>query len=288
VASTLKQRGAVLLLLPLLLAACKRDVSAEQAPVQPRAQVFETAHYRIESRASDEETRKTADATESLHRAYLHFFDLPDRPRDAKLRLMLDRDRADFKRHNRSSPWAEAYYRPYICHAYYARNALNPYHWMLHEATHQLNREVAGLQRRAWIEEGLATYFGASRLEDGELRAGIIDPAAYPIWWLPKLPLSGDLQPDVREERFIALRALITGSGGPPIDRHVNEYYVGYWSLTYFLFHYDGGKYADGYRKLIAKGGGIDDFETLIGPVSVIEAEWYGYLRESTDSPKLG
>jgi hypothetical protein len=96
-------------------------VSAEQAPVQPRAQVFETAHYRIESRASDEETRKTADATESLHRAYLHFFDLPDRPRDAKLRLMLDRDRADFKRHNRSSPWAEAYYRPYICHAYYAR-----------------------------------------------------------------------------------------------------------------------------------------------------------------------
>lgn len=284
----MKHVGVVLLLVPLLLAACKRDVPVDQTPAHADAQVLETAHYRIESRASGEETRKTADATESLYRAYLRFFELPDKLRDNKLRLVLYRDRADFKRHNRGSPWAEAYYRPDTCHAYYARNAANPYHWMLHEATHQLNREVAGLQRRAWIEEGLATYFGASRLESGELIAGSIDPAAYPIWWLPKLPLSGDLKRDVGEGRFIALRVLITGSDGPPIDRHVNEYYVGYWSLTYFLFHYDGGKYADGYRKLIANGGGIDDFETLIGPVGVIEAEWYGYLREHTVSPKPG
>ena len=45
-----------------------------------------------------------------------------------------------------------------------SRNLVNPYHWMLHESVHRLNREVAHLQLGKWLGEGLAEYFSTSRL----------------------------------------------------------------------------------------------------------------------------
>ena len=54
-----------------------------------------------------------------------------------------DADREEFQRNNRSRPWAEAYYVRPACYAYYGGGRENPHHWMLHEAVHQLNTEVA-------------------------------------------------------------------------------------------------------------------------------------------------
>ena len=262
---------------------------AAAARKAPAALVTETKHYAITSTASASHTKRVAAAVESLHGAYTTFFsDVPGiRQERTKLKLVLYRDRQEFQANNHSSPWAEAYYRPPTSYAYYAEGYPNPYHWMVHEATHQLNREVAGFKRVQWIDEGLASYFGSSQIEQGALRPGSIDADTYPIWWLRSLALSGDLQEDIARRRIIPLRALVSGTG-PPIAQHVNLYYIEFWSLTHFLFHYENGRYADRYRELIAKDASLESFEATIGPIDRIQAQWYGYLRERITEVNAG
>lgn len=257
---------------------------AEAAPVatssaKPIGPYYESAHYRATSSATPEQTRAVLVAAEALHAAYLQAFDLKDQAGRAKHQLVLYGNRAQFRANNRSSAWAEAYYLAPTCYAYYAEGVANPYHWMVHEATHQLNHELAALKPAKWVNEGLASYFGASRLEDGRLRPGSIDPDTYPIWWLGELGLSGDPEADIRAGRVVALRTLIASNDRADLNRRFNQYYIGYWSLTHFLFHYEDGKYAAGFRALIREGGTLADFERRIGPVDAVQREWYDYLR---------
>jgi hypothetical protein len=263
------------------------DAQTAQAAAT-RGALVRTSHYAITSTATRSQTMLVANAAESLYTGYMTFFAgsiraVPDRP---QLRLTLYKDQQEFKQRNKSALWAEAYYLAPTCHAYFAANEANPYHWMLHEATHQLNHEVAQFPQSKWINEGLATYFGTSAIRDGKLIPGHIDVNTYPIWGVVRLSLSGDLQNDIRREKIIGLRALISGIGGPNIDEKFNAYYIGYWSLTHFLFHFEDGRYAQSYRRLIASGGTIDDFERVIGPVHRIENEWYAYLMQQVATLK--
>ena len=99
--------------------------------------------------------------------------------------------------------------KPY-CRAYYSDKEMNPYHWMLHEATHQLNAEVAQLSLAKWLDEGLADYFGTSRIRDGKLMVGQIDPQTYPVWWIDDLATATNLQACIDNGSVIPLRAIIT------------------------------------------------------------------------------
>jgi hypothetical protein len=259
----------------------ERPATATKAPAH-RARVFESAHFHLRSSATDAESQAVLAAIESLHAAYAGFFaaELEGRTAPGRMQLALYADRAEFQRHNTSRAWAEAFYRYPVSHAYAARGVENPYHWMLHEVTHQLNREVAGFRRVQWVEEGLASYFGTSRISDGAMRVGDVDPATYPVWWLPSARLSGDFARDVQVGQVIPLRELMAG-GGPGIDRNVNLYYIHYWSLTHFLLEFDGGRYAEGYRRFIAAPTPLD-FEATVGNLATIEEEWYEYLLAMT------
>jgi hypothetical protein len=241
-----------------------------------------TDHYTISSTATQPQTILVGEAVESLYAAYTAFFqnilDIKEKP--AKLKLILYRDRNEFIAHHRGIGWAEAFYETPNCHAYYSEDKANPYHWMIHEGTHQLNTEVAYFNVQNWIDEGLAAYFGTSKMEDGKLQPGRIDVNAYPIWWLPGFSLTGNLQADIKNGKIITLLSLITGKGGPDINIHFNLYYIEYWSLTHFLFHYKRGHHAEGYRKLIAEGGSLESFKKRIGPIDRIQNEWYEYLRQ--------
>ncbi|TAN38503.1 MAG: hypothetical protein EPN25_13890 [Nitrospirae bacterium] len=145
---------------------------------------------------------------------------------------------------------------------------------------HQLNNEVAHFKIPQWIDEGLADYFGSSKIEAGKLHPGQIAFDSYPLWWLPGLALTGNIGQDIKAGKIIPLTALISGSGGPDVNRHFNLYYMHWWSLTHFLFHYKDGVYSDGYRKLIEAGGTLEGFKTNIGPIDRIQDEWYEYLRQ--------
>lgn len=252
--------------------------TSQRVPMPAPEPTLSTAHYAITSTASPAQTAHVARAVEALHVAYrTHFATQWPTAAQPPLQLVLYRDRAELKRQSPAPSWAEAYYRRPQCHAYYAADAENPHHWMLHEAVHQLAREVMGFKRARWSDEGVAAYFGASVLKDGVLRTGTLDRTAYPVWWLPSMQFSGDLHADIAAGRVIPLRQLITGTG-PEIARNVNLYYVQEWSLSHFLFHHADGRHADAYRRLLASGSTLEGFEALIGPVEAVEAEWYAYL----------
>lgn len=240
---------------------------------------FDTTHYTLYSYASPEDTKRVAQAAEALHDAYGSVFpDLVDTKRPMpRLQMVLYGTRGQFKANNRSSPWAEAYYQRPRSYAYYGTGAPNPYHWMVHEATHQLNTEWAHLRLPRWINEGVASYFATSRIENGVLRVGDIDPNTYPTWWLPQLWLSGNLEDDLAHGRLMPLRALITDTG-PDINQNVNLYYIEYWSLVHFLFEHEHGRYAAGLKNLIATNVSVEAFEREVGPIEHLQREWYEHL----------
>ena len=242
----------------------------------------ESQHYVCYSTASEAQTQNILDVAEALYAAYTtEFADLPDLSAEhPKLKLKLYKDRDEFKRYNPLSGWAEAFYRKPYCHQYYSEDEPNPYHWMTHEATHQLNAEVAHLDLPRWLNEGIAEYFGTSTWRDGKLHLGEVDSNTYPVWWRGDMVFTGDIAADIQNERFIPLEILIKDRGGPDIDEHVNLYYMHWFSLAHFLYHYDDGRYRAGIKPLLLEHGTLDAFRKHIGAIEEIEPLWYEYLRK--------
>ena len=143
-------------------------VSSLPAPYIPE-QVLTTQHFSIHTSATKEETASVGAAVEALYRSYMTM--LGDEATAQKFTLVLYGGQAEFKRKNRSAPWAEAYYkRPYSFA--YPGSGQNPYHWMLHEVAHQLLTEASGFKLRRWLNEGMASYLGSSKLTAGQLQLG--------------------------------------------------------------------------------------------------------------------
>ena len=232
--------------------------------------IVDTAHYRIHSSASPQQAAEIGQALEALRTAYVGLFPITRDP--GRLPVVLYRDRAEFSRNNRSSPWAEAYFLDPACYAYFDAEARNPHHWAMHEAVHQLARKASGFKRNRWIDEGLASYFSASQRVDGRLQPGNIDSTAYPTWWLADATGKRDMP--------IPLEVLLSGSGGPDVNTHFNQYYLSAWSLTHFLLHRDNGRHASAYRAFLEAGADRNAFVRLIGPIETIESDWIPYLSQ--------
>ncbi|MBF0329938.1 MAG: DUF1570 domain-containing protein [Nitrospirae bacterium] len=243
---------------------------------------IETDHYTIYSTATPDQTQKIGLVAEIQYAGYMKFLEqLMIAPlRHEKLKIKLFKDRKEFRLCNSDIGWMEAFYRKPYCYQYYSAETVNPYHWMMHEATHQLNAEVAGWVLPQWIDEGIATYFGSSRIIENRLALGEIDTNAYPIWWLYSIAQSGDLETDKVNTSIIPLRAIIAGQGGPNINEHFNLYYLHWWSLTHFLMHYENGKYKPGLIALLKSDCGVRAFEFYVGNIDQIERQWYEYVVE--------
>jgi hypothetical protein len=240
--------------------------------------VIETRHYVIESTATREQTEEIGRVVEMLYTAYSNRFEmLPMFKREhPKLKLLLYRDRKEFRWVNPNLGWAEAFYRNPYCRAYYSNQEMNPYHWMLHEATHQLNAEVAQLHLAKWLDEGLAEYFSTSRIRDGKLMVGRIDPQTYPVWWIDEIATSTNMEACIANGSVIPLRAIITGSGGPSMNQNFNLYYLHWWTLPHFLF--ENSKFRDAGLTLMEHGGTLAAFEKDIGPVDSVAPGWFRHV----------
>jgi hypothetical protein len=241
-----------------------------------------TEHYSIQSSATPAQTKEIGEVVEILYGAYVRAFTNFSEVRrpHPRLQLKLFQDRREFRRCHRGLGWAEAFYRKPYCQAYYSAREISPCHWMLHEAVHQLNHEVARWNVPEWIDEGVGEYFGTSTCQNGVLELGQIDRNTYPIWWLDDMDWSGDLEKDLANKEIIPLRAIVTGQGGPDRDKSFNLYYVEWWSLAHFLFQAGGAKYREPLFRVIREGGTLESFEKNIGPIDRIQAEWYLHLQE--------
>jgi hypothetical protein len=274
--------GLVLVFVVLLAAALtwQRWYRANKPPPVFAGEHYPTAHYDVHSNAGPAPAKTAGARTEALRTAYLAFFELPE-PAAAtpRLQLRLYATRREFKRFNAGPPWAESFYSAPVAHAYHDPKAANPAHWLLRAATQQLGREVAAFPTATWADEGIALYFATSVVRDGALRPGELDPETYPLWFVGGLALAGDARKDFEALRLVPLRALVSGEGGPPVEKAVNAWAIGHWSLAHFLVHHDDGRHAAAFRELVRTGGGLAQFETLVGPVEEIEPQWYAYLQ---------
>jgi hypothetical protein len=244
---------------------------------------LETSHHVIYSTATRQETEETARLLGLLYHAYSNRMgSLPGFRREhPRLKVKLFRDREQFRRVNPNLGWAEAFYREPYCQAYVSAREVNPYHWMLHESTHQLNREVAGLRLQQWLEEGLATYFSTRRLGTHEPALGRIDRSTYPVWWIDDLATRTNLSENIRNGSVIPLKSIITHRGGPSMSSHFNLYYLHWWTLTYFIF--ESPRYRERALELVESGGGLEAFERIIGPVDRVQGEWHSFVRRLKD-----
>ena len=238
---------------------------------------IETANYVIQSSATEEQTEQIGRIAEALHFAYHNF--VPDlKTPEAKLKMKLYRTREEFRFANRINGWAEAFYQRPYCHQYYAADDPNPFHWMTHEATHQLNAEVAGLHLHRWLDEGVACYFGASRIANEQVKLGLMDANAYPVWGLGEWDISGDLERDKNDNVMIPLKTIVSGKGGPSLDDRFNDYYLHWWSLAHFLFEFRKAQHRDATFALMSEGGSLEAFEKHIGPAGEVEKDWYIHI----------
>jgi len=242
--------------------------------------ILETPHHKIYSTATPQQTDNTARALELLYAAYSNRLGSVSgwQHDHRQLQIKLYKDRDEMRRINPGLGWAEAFYREPFCRAYYSDGEINPYHWMLHESVHQLNNEAAHLKLAKWLEEGLAEYFSTSRITGHELAVGQIDLNTYPVWWIDDLATSTNLTENINNGSVIPLRAIITNEGGPGMNEHFNLYYLHWWTLTYFIF--ESPKYHDRALLLAQRGGGLDAFEEIIGPVEQVQTEWHEYVRQ--------
>jgi len=148
---------------------------------------------------------------------------------------------------------------------------------MLHEAVHQLNAEVAHLKLAKWLEEGLAEYFSTSRIKNGELIPGRIDPNTYPVWWIDEIAITPDLKTNLANHSVIPLHVILTNRGGPSMRDEFNLYYLHWWTLTHFVFEREHS--SDATLRLLEEGGGLAAFEKNVGPVEEIEPQWHSHVR---------
>ena len=241
---------------------------------------LETQRHKIYSTATREQTEAVANALNLLYTAYSNrFATLPGfETNPAGMQLKLYKDRAELRKINPGLGWAEAFYSPPYCRAYYSADEINPFHWMLHESVHQLNHEVAHLKLKKWLEEGLAEYLSTSQLRPAELAVGHIDLNTYPVWWIDELATSTNLTENIANGSVIPLRSIITHRGGPSMRSHFNLYYLHWWTLTHFVFESEAHR--SNAAKLLQRGGGLEAFEELIGPVERIQPEWHDHVRK--------
>jgi hypothetical protein len=244
--------------------------------------VKETEHYMIVSSATPEQTEEIAAVAEIVYEGYHEFLGQLGKAVEphSKLQLKLFKDREEFRRCNNITNWYEAFYRYPYCYQYYASNEKNPYHWAMHEATHQLNNEAGHLILTQWVDEGIACYIGTSKIADKSLHLGQIDMNTYPAWWLPIIATTGDLQADQENISIIPLRAIVSGQGGPDLNKYFNLYYLHWWSLIHFLMNYEDGNYRDGFNRVVSERGTLLSFERNIGKIEDIEPQWYQYVKE--------
>jgi len=61
------------------------------------------------------------------------------------------------------------------------------------------------------------------------------------------------------------------------MNSQFNLYYLHWWTLAYFIF--ESPRYREHALELAQRGGGIDAFEQVIGPVDQVQTEWHSYVR---------
>ncbi len=246
--------------------------------------VKSSENFTILSTADESTTDSALGKLEILYTTYTgllsaHGFNI-EKKADQKFKSKLYKSREEFRRCNPKVIWAEAYYKYPYCHQYIDTLMPSPYHGIIHEATHQLDNELLGKDYPEWLSEGFACYISTSKLEKDSLNLGEIDNSTYPIIHMYSLKLTGNLNNDIENKKFIPLNDILKGKEPLKMSKYFNLYYVHWWSLVHFLMHYNDSQYREGFLKMARENDSYyDAFRKHIGDPNLIQEHWYKYLN---------
>lgn len=256
----------------------RADFSRDSTRVFPK--VLRSGPYRIETSVDSARTLALLDRVETLHAAFFRAFSLPEPRHAPAMNLRLYRDRHEMHAGESMPDWAEGIYRDGWCIQYLRKDEANPWHWTIHEATHQLVAERAQLQLPRWLNEGLACLFSVSRMDSAGLHLGSVDAAAYPVWWLKDYRPTGNRAADLRSGKLQSLEVIVRGGGVEPEDGDLNLAYLSWWTATRFLWSRDPKRFL-AWVKLDRTPEGL---ERIVGPLKYLEEPYYRSLVTLTDS----
>ena len=287
----------------------EKDKEQAPQPADPRARFLARAeelvrdknygaassdHYRVQS----DDPRLRARSVVELLDAFRGFFSEFLAPR-VELALPEDQSRVflyySFHKYNRllAGDWSRSYLRPQghyidtvdVVAAHTGAGAPQDLgDSLIHEAAHQLVDK--GLTRDGfplppWASEGLAAYFGYTYRDEHGFRAGEIggksvelirgSPKGRPVESAGRLRVLRAALKSRKNEDATTVVDEVVGLVRPAsfYEGKTQLHYAASWMLVHFLFHADGGRYADPFVSYLAQElrgeGGRDVFYETVG-----------------------
>lgn len=152
------------------------------------------------------------------------------------------------------------------------------WHTVQHEGFHQFARSVIRGDLPAWVNEGLAEYFGEGRFTGDSLITGLLPP-----WRLSRVKRS------IEEGRFRSLRDMMLLSYDDWNGEMALVNYDQAWSMAHFLIHADQDKYQSAFVSFLNAVGRGAAYEKAwldaFGPPEEFEARWRKYYLDLPDDP---
>lgn len=187
--------------------------------------------------------------------------------------------------------WAGGHFEPGTGWIKMFKETGKPYETVFHEGTHQLVGAATRLKggkdtNMFWFTEGIATYFEDFRRDaNGDFVIGIKSRQYLP-----------EIQRAIRAKKHISFDKIIGKSYmqfrieqsqiQDPFQQNafVGLHYSQSWSIAYFLYTYDNGKYREKFNeyflKEISGEGTLQNFVSIFGDLATLEKEWLGYIGD--------
>lgn len=147
------------------------------------------------------------------------------------------------------------------------------WHIIQHEGFHQFAAYVIRGNLPAWVNEGLAEYFGESIFTGDGFVTGVVPPDRL-----------RRLKNELQGGQLKSIRELMLLSHAQWNGEMALANYDQAWSLVYFLAHGDGGKYQPAFVAFMKDiGRGIPYAKAWLdrfGPADPLEARWKAYFSQ--------
>ena len=156
------------------------------------------------------------------------------------------------------------------------------WHVIQHEAFHHFLHASLGGDIRAWINEGMAEYYGESLDTGDALVSGLVP-----------MERVQQIRRVIRENGYRPLGELLAMSQRQWNNPILEENYDQAWSMVHFLTHGDGGRHLAGMLKYLqesARGMNPEScFRKDVGDAADIEAAWREYwMSYPEEDSRLG
>jgi hypothetical protein len=120
------------------------------------------------------------------------------------------------------------------------RNSNSTWHVIQHEGFHQFAHAVIGGNLPAWLNEGLAEYFGEGIFTGDGMITGVVPPSRLKR-----------IQDGIRTRRFRSIQSMMLLSGDRWNAEMDGTNYDMAWSMVHFLAHGENGKYQGPFSQFV-------------------------------------